>query len=951
MATKQTKKLDAPPRQVALPTKTDLGHRGAGPARLVHDGVLDKDLVIVTIDGAAVANSKSRRYVKRHIEAVRGLSHPALVTVLDGGTDDSEGRGWLAEDHLEGERTLRQRLAEGPLPPRDALQVGLDLLNGLEHAHRRGLVHGGLTPDGVLVRPGPDGALRARLADYGFARIVAPERETALGPLRVDAEYAAPEMLKSEAADGRADLYSAALIIHEMLAGQHPIPAKGKDALLHRLHESAPPLPAGLIHDAAWDESVRSALRAALNKNPAARFATARAFAEALRPGATPNTGGHPEVAKEGGTCAGTGAAIPPLAQRPAWSRHETDGPFVCPVCKALHAGKASWDARGLCCKKCVEKPLDLAPAPSAGDVVLDLAAVGRAKPAAPPAEAPRPAAAKPSEEERRDALRSLIEAERQAPRGATPSGGIPLPPRPAAPAAPAAAPTPPGSATPPGGVPSNREAVGEAVLGAWSSEREKMREAHAKATSRHAKAGEPAAEAVVPAAPTPGKAPAAADGSGWRVAAGVLILLLSFVLLAWRDDKTRWELEKKAAVDAKLAELKKTNAAVESSGDELAKLRAERTGLRASLAEVRSAEAALRGEKAELDARVAQATSRGAALEKDKEALTARLADAAKQQEALAGQKAAVDAKLTETQGSLDRLGEERRALVTKLGLEPGTADRAAVEQRLATIEAERAKLEQQRAGLAQDVDAKAKALAAAEERRTAAERDLRRANSRLEDLELERRDLELQLVTASRGAAAMTEEKRQLEADLAAAQQELRAQEEMLGALLTEEGIAPAASGAKVDLPLARADDAGYLTPAEGERAAASARLEVPAEQLRALLVDAVEDRLLVAIHVRFDPTPTWPVVARVAVEQAMLDLPVTFVGDEARCWVEPAAADKLLQGLGAPGAPLTLTLSAHPDARGNPARVQEAQVVGSPLPPDVALRLRALRAQGGR
>lgn len=943
MGKQQTKRHEPPGRVTMLVTKSELGARGAGVAWRVHDPSIDRDVVRVTIDGAAVANSKARKYVKRHLEAAKTLSHPAIVPILDGGTDDGEGRGWLLDDQHPDERPLRARLAEGPLPPKDALQVGLDVLNGLAHAHARGLVHGGLSPDGVLVRQTPEG-LRGRLVDYGFARVVAPEVEGPLGPVRADADYAAPEMIKSEFADGRADVYAAALIIQEMLTGQHPIPAPGRTRILHRLNESAPPMPTGLIHDGPLDEAVRAALRTALMKNPGARFPSARAFAEALRPGAPAPSEPHPVVAQAGGECAATKAPIKPANER-VWTRHESDAPFVCPVARELFAGKDHWDARALCSKKAVDTPFALGPAPTRPDVTIDLsAALARrasarvaAQPAAggattpPTGGTPRPPE---SEASRREALKTLLEGERRS-TGRT--GPLPVPalPTPAAPTAAAPVATPVGTPVParaPDGPSKPAQSTGKAdagaaILDAWSAEKERAKAAAARVDS----ARDPAR--IVPDLTAADRLPPPAakgpDTTGWKVALAAAVLICGYVVVLWRDDKAKHKRDLAALQERLEGQLRPITANLEhkiEANDAQARKVAE---LSATLAVVQSAEGGLRAQVHTLDERLAEATRAHAAVEAERQALDGRLVEASRRADGLAAERTTLEAGLSEKAAALSRLADERAALAKRLGLEPSSADRDAIERRLGENQATRERLQAEQAALSGRLDEAARALAASQREQEAARQELLAARSRLDDAELERRDLELQLVAASRGTAELTAEKRELEASLADAQEALQASEQLVAALMSGEDDPPVEPAAAT-LPL-------QVSPARPDAPEDELAFVVPGESLRAVLVDAAASRVVLAVVL----APGDPAL-KAALELpdgTRVVLPVAQTKDGARLFVDAAVAARALELLDDPEEVLVIAVT----PKGDPARV-EASIVATPLPEDAQLRAAA-------
>ncbi|MGE0706888.1 MAG: protein kinase [Planctomycetota bacterium] len=398
MGSKKTRRESTSARLALVRPRAEEGvTRALGEEREVHDEALGRAAAMLVLPAEALPNSKVRRSFSRQLDAVKELSHPGLLRVLDGGTNDGNGRGYLIYEREEG-RTLRELLAaEGPRPAAEAVALAVDVLNALAYAHHQGQLHGGLSADEVLVVE-EGGRRRARLLAFGFQAVVGAERPSPQGELRVDPDYAAPEMVKNEPIDPRADVYSVGVLLFELLTGRHPIPAGGSDAQTRRLTERADALPAGAGGDEAEALRLRGALQRALEKDPAQRFSSARAFALALAgaPAEEPDPWAWGEAAPEGGTCAASGATIPPFSKR-TWSRRDTDRPFRCRANGKDYAGAAHWDVRGLCSKAARHAPVPAREGPPPADVEVSRPAA-EAKPAeAKPAEA-RPAEARPAE-------------------------------------------------------------------------------------------------------------------------------------------------------------------------------------------------------------------------------------------------------------------------------------------------------------------------------------------------------------------------------------------------------------------------------------------------------------------------------------------------------------------------------------------------------------------------
>ncbi len=184
------------------------------------------------------------RFVREARAAAR-LSHPHVVAVLDQG-HTREGVPYLVMEHVEGS-TLRDLLRRrGALSPGEALALLEPVLDGLAAAHRAGLVHRDVKPENVLI----SGTGRVTVADFGLTRAV--DQHTATGTVLGTVGYASPELVTGQRVDTRADVYSAGIVLFELLAGRRPF--EGGPLAVARAHAEGavpdlrtldPGLPAG----------------------------------------------------------------------------------------------------------------------------------------------------------------------------------------------------------------------------------------------------------------------------------------------------------------------------------------------------------------------------------------------------------------------------------------------------------------------------------------------------------------------------------------------------------------------------------------------------------------------------------------------------------------------------------------------------------------------------------
>jgi serine/threonine protein kinase len=245
----------------------EIGRGGMGVVYRGEDKLIGREVAIKTLT-EATPELRERFYV----EAKSGiLSHPNIVTVYELG--EHEGNPFIAMEFLPGEsleKILRQR---GRLPVPDSISIVEQICAGLGYAHAHGLLHRDVKPANVIVLP--DG--RVKIVDFGIARLA--DRDTRL--TKTDAllgtfHYIAPERLKGEVSDGRADIWSAGIMLYEMISGDLPFRGKDVSALYRVIHDPYPPI-TQMVEDAP--EELKAVLDKALAKEAKDRYATAEEMA------------------------------------------------------------------------------------------------------------------------------------------------------------------------------------------------------------------------------------------------------------------------------------------------------------------------------------------------------------------------------------------------------------------------------------------------------------------------------------------------------------------------------------------------------------------------------------------------------------------------------------------------------------------------------------------------
>ncbi|MFC3981271.1 Stk1 family PASTA domain-containing Ser/Thr kinase [Streptosporangium jomthongense] len=185
-------------------------------------------------------------FVRRFIgeaKSVASLSHPNVVHVFDQGTDG--GNVYLSMEYVPG-RTLRDVLRErGRLPAREALEVMIPVLAALGAAHQAGMIHRDVKPENVLLAD--DG--RVKVVDFGLARAIEATNQTRTGVMIGTIGYMSPEQVTSGSADARSDVYSAGIMLFELVTGHQPYEGETPMSVAYRHVHDTVPAPSSLLPD------------------------------------------------------------------------------------------------------------------------------------------------------------------------------------------------------------------------------------------------------------------------------------------------------------------------------------------------------------------------------------------------------------------------------------------------------------------------------------------------------------------------------------------------------------------------------------------------------------------------------------------------------------------------------------------------------------------------------
>ena len=253
-----------------------VGSGGMSDVFRARDNQLDRRVAIKILHERYAGDPEYLTRFRTEARSVARLSHPNIVTVIDRGDDD--GRQFIVFEHVDGENLKELVRRSGRLPVRRAIELALQVADGLAFAHQEGLVHRDVKPQNVLLsREG-----EVKVTDFGIARSLEVEHGvTQTGTVLGTGEYLAPEQASGKPISPATDVYSLGVVLWEMLAGE--VPFSGENFVAVALRHVNEPVPS--LREVRPDVSPRlaAAVERALAKDPAHRFPSMAALAKELR--------------------------------------------------------------------------------------------------------------------------------------------------------------------------------------------------------------------------------------------------------------------------------------------------------------------------------------------------------------------------------------------------------------------------------------------------------------------------------------------------------------------------------------------------------------------------------------------------------------------------------------------------------------------------------------------
>src|SRR5437660_977715 len=206
--------------------RSKIGEGGMGEVYRARDEKLNRDVAIKVLPATLSQDADRLRRFEQEAQAAGALNHPNILAVYDVGMHD--GAPYVVSELLEGE-SLKDRLNDGPISQRKAIDYAVQVAHGLTAAHEKGIVHRDLKPDNLFITKDD----RVKILDFGIAKLIEPATEgiaqTDIATRKVHTDpgtvigtvgYMSPEQVRGRHVDHRSDIFSFGAVLYEMLSGQ-----------------------------------------------------------------------------------------------------------------------------------------------------------------------------------------------------------------------------------------------------------------------------------------------------------------------------------------------------------------------------------------------------------------------------------------------------------------------------------------------------------------------------------------------------------------------------------------------------------------------------------------------------------------------------------------------------------------------------------------------------------
>jgi len=257
-----------------------LGFGGMSTVQLAMDLRLERQVAVKLLAEHLADDPAFVSRFQREAQAAARLIHPNIVQVFDSGRDQGSDQYFIVMEYIEGQSCAEILRDDGWVEVDEALSIIEQACEGLDYAHRHGVVHRDVKPGNLLrSREG-----EVKLADFGIAKATEQSSITQVGSVLGTAAYLAPEQARGEEAGPSADLYALGVVTYQLISGRLPYEASSLTELALKQQQEAPPTLDTIV--AAVNPELADAVAMALALDPSGRYRTANEMRRALHDGA-----------------------------------------------------------------------------------------------------------------------------------------------------------------------------------------------------------------------------------------------------------------------------------------------------------------------------------------------------------------------------------------------------------------------------------------------------------------------------------------------------------------------------------------------------------------------------------------------------------------------------------------------------------------------------------------
>jgi serine/threonine protein kinase/tetratricopeptide (TPR) repeat protein len=252
----------------------ELGSGGMGVVYKAEDTKLKRTVALKFLPSQLNRDTSAKARFVHEARAASALQHHNICTIHEIG-ETEDGQLFIAMDYYDGE-TLKARIAKGPLPVSEALDIAMQMAEGLSNAHRTGMVHRDVKPANVMITN--DGEVK--LVDFGLAKLADTTKVTKTGSTVGTIAYMSPEQARGEDVDQRSDVFSLGSVLYELLTGRPPFEGNHELAVLYQIMHADPKPLVSYRND--LPEDLQRIVGRALEKDVEKRYQAASEFRDDL---------------------------------------------------------------------------------------------------------------------------------------------------------------------------------------------------------------------------------------------------------------------------------------------------------------------------------------------------------------------------------------------------------------------------------------------------------------------------------------------------------------------------------------------------------------------------------------------------------------------------------------------------------------------------------------------